>query len=153
MLMAKNQADRNKKYQNYVDTKTPHPNLLKNCLWAFFTGGTICTIGQVVHNIIESHYEYSHLDVTNITTLVMIFIGAFLTGIGVYDIIGKRAGAGSLIPITGFANSIVAPAMEFKKEGYIMGVAAKMFVLSGPVLVYGITSSVIIGIMYYVLKK
>lgn len=148
--MSKNQADRNKKYQDYVDTKTPKPNLLKNCLWAFFTGGAICTIGEVVHTLIESHYEYSHLDVSDITTLVMVFIGALLTGIGVYDVIGKRAGAGSLIPITGFANSIVAPAMEFKKEGFIMGVAAKMFSLAGPVLVYGIGSSVIVGILYYI---
>jgi len=151
--MSKNQADRNKKYQNYVDTKTPKPDLLKNCLWAFVSGGIICTIGQVIHTIIESHYKYSHLAVSDITTLIMVFIGAFLTGIGVYDIIGKRAGAGSLIPITGFANSIVAPAMEFKKEGFIMGVAAKMFVLAGPVLVYGIGSSVVTGILYYIFKK
>jgi stage V sporulation protein AC len=151
--MAKNQADRNKKYQNYVDTKTPKPDLLKNCLWAFVVGGTICTIGEVIHRVIESHYNYSHLAVSDITTLIMVFIGAFLTGIGVYDVIGKRAGAGSLIPITGFANSIVAPAMEFKKEGFIMGVAAKMFVLAGPVLVYGIGSSVITGILYYIFKN
>ena len=151
--MAKNQPDRNKKYQNYVDTKIPKPHLLKNCIWAFFVGGTICTIGEVIHRVIESHYKYSHLDVADITTLVMDFIGAFLTGLGVYDVIGKRAGAGSLIPITGFANSIVAPAMEFKREGFIMGVAAKMFVLAGPVLVYGIGSSVIVGIIYYVFKN
>lgn len=150
--MSKNQADKNKKYQKYVDTKIPKPNLLKNCLWAFFVGGTICTIGEVIHTIIESRFKYSHLDVSNITTLVLVFIGALLTGLGVYDVIGKRAGAGSLIPITGFANSIVAPAMEFKKEGFVLGVAAKMFVLAGPVLVYGIGSSVIIGILYYVFK-
>lgn len=148
--MSKNQANRNKSYEKYVNTKVPKPNIFKNCLWAFFVGGIICTIGQVVHNIIESIYKYPHLDTSNITTLVMIFIGAFLTGIGVYDIIGKKAGAGSLIPITGFANSIVAPAMEFKREGYIMGVAAKMFSLAGPVLVYGISTSVIIGILYYI---
>ncbi len=151
--MSKKQSNRNKAYQNYVDTKTPKPNLLKNCIWAFVVGGLICTIGQVIHNLIESHYRYSHLDASNITTIIMVFIGAFLTGIGVYDVIGKRAGAGSLIPITGFSNSIVAPAMEFKKEGFIMGVAAKMFVLAGPVLVYGIGSSVIVGILYYIFKN
>ncbi len=148
--MSKNQANRNKSYEKYVNSKVPKPNILKNCLWAFFVGGIICTIGQVVHNLIESIYKYTHLDTSNITTLVMIFLGAFLTGIGVYDIIGKKAGAGSLIPITGFANSIVAPAMEFKREGYVMGVAAKMFSLAGPVLVYGISTSVIIGILYYI---
>ncbi|MBU5677656.1 stage V sporulation protein AC [Alkaliphilus sp. MSJ-5] len=151
--MSKNQANKNKAYQNYVDTKIPKPHLLKNCIWAFLVGGAICTIGEVIHRVIESHYKYSHLDVSDITTLIMVFIGAFLTGIGIYDIIGKRAGAGSLIPITGFANSIVAPAMEFKREGFIMGVAAKMFVLAGPVLVYGIGSSVIVGILYYIFKK
>ena len=149
--MSKNEANRNKSYENYVNKKIPQPNIFKNCIWAFIVGGIICTIGQVVHNVIESIYKYPHLDTSNITTLVMIFIGAFLTGIGVYDIIGKKAGAGSLIPITGFANSIVAPAMEFKREGYIMGVAAKMFSLAGPVLVYGISTSVIIGILYYIL--
>lgn len=148
--MSKDQSNKNKAYQNYVDTKIPKPNIFKNCVWAFFSGGAICTVGQVIHNVIESIYDYSHMDVSNITTLVMVFIGALLTGIGVYDIIGKRAGAGSLIPITGFANSIVAPAMEFKKEGFIMGVAAKMFVLAGPVLVYGIGSSAIIGVLYYI---
>lgn len=148
--MSKNQANRNKSYEKYVNTKIPKSNIFKNCLWAFFVGGIICTIGQVVHNVIESVYKYPHLDTSNITTLVMIFLGAFLTGIGVYDIIGKKAGAGSLIPITGFANSIVAPAMEFKREGYVMGVAAKMFSLAGPVLVYGISTSVIIGILYYI---
>ena len=150
--MSKNQPNKDKAYQKYVDTKVPQPNLLGNCLWAFFVGGIICTIGEVFHRIIENHYQYSHLDVNNIVTLILIFIGAFLTGVGVYDIIGRYAGAGSLIPITGFANSIVAPAMEFKKEGFVLGVAAKMFVLAGPVLVYGVGSSVIVGILYYIFK-
>lgn len=150
--MSKNQPNKNRAYQEYVDTKVPKPGLLAGCLWAFFVGGIICTVGQVIHMIIESHYQYSHLDVSNIVTLILVFIGAFLTGLGVYDIIGERAGAGSLIPITGFANSIVAPAMEFKTEGFILGVAAKMFSLAGPVLVYGVGSSVIIGILYYIFK-
>lgn len=150
--MSKNQPNKDKAYQKYVDTKVPQPNLLGNCLWAFFVGGTICAIGEGFHRIIENHYQYSHLDVNNIVTLILIFIGALLTGIGVYDIIGRYAGAGSLIPITGFANSIVAPAMEFKKEGFVLGVAAKMFVLAGPVLVYGVGSSVIVGILYYIFK-
>ncbi|GFR35191.1 hypothetical protein TCEA9_10030 [Thermobrachium celere] len=83
---------------------------------------------------------------------IMVFLGAFLTGIGVYDNIGKFAGAGSIVPITGFSNSIVAPAMEFKREGFVFGVGAKMFVIAGPVLVYGISSSVIVGIIYYIMN-
>ncbi|MFW5649488.1 MAG: stage V sporulation protein AC [Candidatus Alkaliphilus sp. MAG34] len=150
--MSKNQPNKNRAYQEYVDTKVPQPSLLKGCLWAFFVGGTICTLGQVIHNIIEGHYQYSHLDVSDIVTLILVFIGALLTGLGIYDIIGRRAGAGSLIPITGFANSIVAPAMEFKTEGFVLGVAAKMFSLAGPVLVYGVGSSVIIGVLYYIFK-
>lgn len=150
--MAKNQPNKNKAYQKYVDTKVPKPDLLGNCLWAFFVGGIICVLGESIHRVIENHYQYSHLDVSNIVTLILVFIGSFLTGLGVYDVIGKKAGAGSLIPITGFANSIVAPAMEFKTEGFVLGVAAKMFVLAGPVLVYGVGSSVVIGILYYIFK-
>ncbi len=92
-------------------------------------------------------------EVGTYVSIVMVFIGAFLTGIGVYDKIAKFAGAGTVVPITGFSNSIVSPAMEFKKEGYIFGVAAKMFVIAGPVLVYGISSSVIVGIIYFIMSK
>ncbi|EPS50969.1 SpoVA family protein [Clostridium botulinum CFSAN002367] len=92
-------------------------------------------------------------EVGTYVSIVMVFIGAFLTGIGVYDKIAKFAGAGTVVPITGFANSIVSPAMEFKQEGYVFGVAAKMFVIAGPVLVYGIGSSVIVGIIYFIMSK
>ncbi len=92
-------------------------------------------------------------EVGTYVSIVMVFIGAFLTGIGVYDKIAKFAGAGTVVPITGFSNSIVSPAMEFKKEGYVFGVAAKMFVIAGPVLVYGISSSVIVGIIYFIMSK
>lgn len=91
-------------------------------------------------------------DVGYYVATVMVFLGAFLTGIGVYDNIGKFAGAGSIVPITGFSNSIVAPAMEFKREGYVFGVGAKMFVIAGPVLVYGISTSVVVGIIYYIIN-
>ncbi|SNS36652.1 stage V sporulation protein AC [Anaerovirgula multivorans] len=149
--MKKNQPSQSD-YEKFIEDKIPKPNYLKNCTWAFIVGGLICTIGQFIHNRIEAALNLSHLDATNATILIMIFIGASLTGIGVYDLIGKRAGAGSIVPITGFANSIVAPAMEFKREGYVFGIAARMFVLAGPVLVYGITSSVVVGILYYFLK-
>ncbi|WP_026477986.1 stage V sporulation protein AC [Alkaliphilus transvaalensis] len=150
-MAKRNQTTENKKYQEYVEKNAPKPNYLKNCIWAFLIGGLISTFGQFVHNQIESRMGLSHLDATNATILVMIFLGALLTGLGVYDLIGKRAGAGSIVPITGFANSIVSPAMEFKREGFIFGVAGRMFSLAGPVLVYGITSSVIVGIIYYLI--
>lgn len=150
--MSNRQEKINVKYQQLVDTKVPKPNLLVNCSWAFFVGGTICVIGELIHNIIEPALKSTHMITSNYTTLILVFIGSFLTGLGVYDVIGKRAGAGSVIPITGFANSIVAPAMEFKKEGFIFGVAAKMFILAGPVLVYGIGSSIIVGLIYYMFK-
>ncbi|KPU45344.1 SpoVA protein [Oxobacter pfennigii] len=118
---------------------------------AFIVGGLICDIGQFFVNMLMN--SGMPLDeARGYTSLIMVFLGSFLTGLGVYDNIGKFAGAGSIVPITGFANSIVSPAMEFKREGYVFGVAAKMFLIAGPVLVYGITSSVIVGLIYYLIK-
>lgn len=126
----------------------PKPNIMKNCVCAFLIGGLICDVGQLVSDI-YSRYGVETQDLGMYTSATMIFIGAFLTGIGVYDKIASIAGAGTIVPITGFANSIVAPAIEFKKEGFVLGVSAKMFTIAGPVLVYGIGSSVIIGLIYY----
>ncbi|QXM06309.1 stage V sporulation protein AC [Crassaminicella indica] len=147
-------ASLNKQYQynQYVKEKSPKPNFFKNAIWAFFVGGAICTIGQFISNTLKA-MGLQKDDVSTATAIILIFIGAFLTGLGVYDKLGKRAGGGSIIPITGFANSIVSPAMEFKREGYIFGVGAKMFILAGPVLVYGFTSSVIVGLIYFFLSK
>ena len=138
-------------YQDYVDKKTPNSPILKNCFNAFWVGGLICVIGQ----IISSYCKYQGLDTQisgTIVSIILIGISAFLTGLNLFNKIGKFAGAGSLIPITGFANSIVSPAMEYKSEGYVMGVGAKMFTVAGPVLVYGISSSIIIGIIYFIFK-
>ncbi|QZY56366.1 stage V sporulation protein AC [Crassaminicella profunda] len=140
------------KYNQYVKKKSPKPKFLKNSIWAFFVGGFICTIGQFISNTLKN-MDLPKDDVSTATAIILIFLGAFLTGLGVYDKIGKRAGGGSIVPITGFANSIVSPAMEFKREGYIFGVGAKMFILAGPVLVYGFTSSVIVGLIYFFLDK
>lgn len=118
-------------------------------LRAFFVGGLICAFGQLFHDLGE-HLLLLDSETTSLfTSACLIFIAALLTGIGVYDKIGRFAGAGSIVPITGFANSIVSPAMEFKKEGLITGVGAKMFVVAGPVLVYGITASVLVGLIYF----
>ncbi|MGE5328602.1 MAG: stage V sporulation protein AC [Deltaproteobacteria bacterium] len=140
-----------KEYQDYVKKKSPNTSLLKNIVWAFVVGGIICTIGEIFRNLYELN-GFNNDTVSNLTSITMIFIGSFLTGINIYDEIGKRAGAGSIVPITGFANSIVSPAMEYKSEGYITGVGAKMFVIAGPVLVFGIASSVVIGILFYIFK-
>jgi stage V sporulation protein AC len=136
-----------KQYNDYVQQKLPKPALAKNMVWAFVVGGLICDVGQFIINTAEAA-GYGKDQTAAIGSITMIFIGALLTGLGVYDRLGKHAGAGSVVPITGFANSIVAPAMEFKREGYVFGVAARMFNLAGPVLVYGTISSIIVGLIY-----
>ena len=135
-----------KQYSDYVDKKSPNSPILKNCIFAFLIGGLICSVGQIIFDFCK----FKGLDQTSSNTVVSIMLiglSAFLTGLNIFNKIGKIAGAGSLVPITGFANSIVSPAMEYKSEGYIMGVGAKMFTVAGPVLVYGISASVIIGII------
>ncbi len=139
------------KFQSlYEDTK-PKANILKNCFRAFWTGGLICIIGEVIFKILQAT-GLDRIQAINWETVIMIFLGALLTGIGIYDKIGDYAGAGSVVPITGFANSIVSPSIEFKKEGYIFGVSAKMFTIAGPVLVYSIGSSAILGLIYYIFR-
>ena len=133
-------------YSDYVDKKSPNSPILKNCFNAFWVGGLICSIGQILFNFCK----FKGMDDTTCSTIVsivLIGISAILTGLNIFNKIGKFAGAGSLVPITGFANSIVSPAIEYKSEGYVMGVGGKMFTVAGPVLVYGISTSVIIGIL------
>ena len=141
--------DSKKEYQNYVDKKSPNSPILKNCFNAFWVGGLICSIGQIILNICKSR-GLSHELSGTIVSIILIGISAFLTGLNIFNKIGKFAGAGSLIPITGFANSIVSPAMEYKSEGYIMGVGGKMFTVAGPVLVFGISTSILVGIIYLI---
>ena len=145
------QPDKNQ-YKQYVEKISPKPNYLKNSIMAFLVGGIICCIGQGINDFYMKIINLDKLAAASATSMSLIFLGSFLTGLGVYDLIGKRAGAGSIIPITGFANSIVSPAMEFKKEGYVTGVGANLFKIAGPVLVYGITSSIICGLIYYFIK-
>lgn len=141
-----------KDYQKYAEKKVPKPTYFKNNIAAFITGGLICVIGQFILNfLIKSGLTEKNAGLGS--TIILVFLGALLTGLGIYDKIGKIGGAGAAIPITGFANSIVAPAMEFKREGFIFGVAAKMFVIAGPVLVYGVGSSIIIGILSILFKR
>ncbi len=130
-------------------TSEPKPNIVKNCIYAFIIGGLICDIGQFFFNVFTD-LGYNKEEVGTLVAIIMVFIGALLTGLGVYDKLANVAGAGTVVPITGFANSIVSPAIEFKKEGFVFGVGAKMFTIAGPVLVYGISTSVIVGIIYYI---
>ena len=138
-----------KEYQNYVNKKSPNSPIIKNCFNAFWVGGLICSIGQIILNICKSRGLSQEISGT-IVSIILIGISAFFTGLNIFNKIGKFAGAGSLIPITGFANSIVSPAMEYKSEGYVMGVGGKMFTVAGPVLVFGISTSIIVGIVYLI---
>lgn len=139
------------KFKKVSSEVRPKSHLFRNCIRAFIVGGILCCIGQFFNSSLIK-LGLPKDDVASWVSIIMVFLGAFLTGIGIYDKLAAYAGAGSLVPITGFANSIVSPAMEFKKEGFIFGVGAKMFVIAGPVLVYGIGSSVVAGIIYYLAK-
>ena len=152
------------RYQKLVKERMPKSRTLSQCIRAFISGGIICCIGQLMRNwaqqgiscpmqhIMPHRAAYAQLGTAAFTAIVMVFLGATLTGIGVYDKIGEWSGAGSIVPITGFANSIVSPAMEFKREGFITGTAAKLFTIAGPVLVYGVGSSVIVGLLSLLFK-
>lgn len=141
----------NSEYSAMANTKTPDSPMLKNLVFAFLTGGVICTIGQLIINFSMSKglpFEAA----SSVAAVVLVFLSALLTSLDIYDSIAKFAGAGTLVPITGFANAVVAPAIEFRSEGYILGLGAKMFVIAGPVIVYGTVSSIIAGFIYYFIK-
>jgi stage V sporulation protein AC len=139
-------------YRKYVDKVSPDSKTLRNTLRAFFVGGLICVIGQFFMN----SFRQMGLDQdvsSSLTSIVMIFLGVSLTAMNIYDDIGRFAGAGSIVPITGFANSVASPAIEYKSEGYVLGIGARMFLVAGPVLVYGISASIIVGIIHYLIKS
>ncbi len=140
------------RYQKLVKERMPKSRTLSQCIRAFISGGIICCIGQLMRNWAQQGMGLDEKGTAAFTVIVMVFLGATLTGIGVYDKIGEWSGAGSIVPITGFANSIVSPAMEFKREGFITGTAAKLFTIAGPVLVYGVGSSVIVGLLSLLFK-
>lgn len=136
----------NEEYKEYAEKHAPRSPVGKNCLSAFLVGGLICCVGQFINQL----YTMAGLDTQSAATadsITMVFLGVLLTALGLYDDIAKRAGAGTLVPITGFANSVTAPALEFKTEGFITGTAAKMFIIAGPVIVYGVSASVIYGLI------
>lgn len=135
-------------YQERVNERMPRSKTPQACLKAFWTGGLICCIGQAIADALRSMFVMTTTEISSWTAIILVFIAALLTGLGLYDRIGKYAGAGSVVPITGFSNSMVSPAIEFKQEGYVMGVGAKMFSIAGPVLVYGTSASIIAGLLY-----
>lgn len=137
----------NEEYKKYADRHAPRSPILKNMLFAFLIGGFICCLGQLAGVLYGTVCGLDKDAAASAVSVTLVFIGALLTGLGVYDDIAKIAGAGTLVPITGFANSVVAPALEFKTEGFISGTAAKMFIIAGPVIVYGISASVVYGLL------
>ena len=137
-------------YLKYVAKITPKSNEKRSLLNAFLVGGFICSIGQFIRYMFMLFGDFTGDELAMATSMVLIFIGVLLTGFGVYDNIGKHAGGGSIVPITGFANSVASPAMEFAREGLIYGMASKMFIVAGPIIVYGVTGSVIVGLIYYI---
>lgn len=144
-----NSSERNKKYNQYVNSKKPLTRNFPTLVYAFIVGGAICLIGQGIMDLLLYLFPTMSVDVASGWMLiVLIFLASFLTGLGVYDRIGVFAGAGSIVPITGFSNSITSPAMEFKKEGIIFGLCVKMFSVAGPVIVNGLVVSVVVGLIY-----
>jgi len=140
----------NQNYIDYVNSFDPPTKHFHNCYRAFIVGGFICCIGQFLRYMLE-FAGLSGDVLAGSVSIILIFLGSLLTGLGVYDRIGRNAGAGSIVPITGFANSVTSPALEFKTEGFIYGMAAKMFIVAGPIIVYGVLAGSIVGIIYFLL--
>lgn len=140
-----------KEYNKIVTKNSPKSKLFVNCIKAFLIGGAICTIGQGFTDL-YAMLGAAEKDSKTLCSVTLIFIGILLTAIGVYDKIAKHGGAGTLVPITGFANAVSSPAIEFKSEGYIAGLGAKLFIIAGPVIVYGVSASIIYGFVLWILS-
>ena len=147
-MTGKNRENYNKNYIAYVNSFDPPTQHFKNCFRAFMVGGLICCIGQFLRVILETMLSLSGDELAAAVSILLILLGTLLTGFGVYDRIGRSAGVGSIVPITGFANSVASPAIEFKTEGLVYGLAAKMFVVAGPIIVYGVLAGTAVGLIY-----
>lgn len=152
MVGKTDKEERQQRYQEKFNQVKPKPPIIKNIIWAFCIGGLICLLGQWIANFFMSS-GLGKKETAAATSVIMVFLGVFFTALGVYDELGKHAGAGSVVPITGFANSVAAPAMEFKREGFVFGVGAKMFVIAGPVIVYGLATAFIMGMIYWLRQQ
>ena len=138
-----------KEYARLVGEMAPKSPILKDCVLAFLVGGLICTLGQALLALYGA-LGLEKTDAATATSMTLVFLSALFTGLSLYDDLAKHAGAGTLVPITGFANAVAAPAVEFKTEGFILGTAAKMFTIAGPVIVYGVSASVVYGVIYWI---
>lgn len=147
-MTGKNRENYNKNYIAYVNSFDPPTQHFKNCFRAFMVGGLICCVGQFLRILFAYAFGLSGDELAAATSIALIFLGTLLTGLGVYDRIGRNAGAGSIVPITGFANSVASPAIEFKTEGLVYGMAAKMFIVAGPIIVYGVLAGTAVGLIY-----
>ena len=147
-MTGKNRENYNKNYIAYVHSFDPPTKHFKNCFRAFIVGGLICCVGQALRVVLEKAAGLNGDELAGTVSVILIFLGTFLTGLGVYDRIGRYAGAGSIVPITGFANSVCSPALEFKTEGLVYGMAAKMFIVAGPIIVFGVLAGTAVGITY-----
>ena len=141
-----------KEYEKLVDSMSPRSPIGRDCFNAFWIGGLICTLGQVFINL-YTRWGMEQQDASTAASMTLVALSALLTGLSFYDDIAKHAGAGTLVPITGFANAIAAPAVEYRTEGFILGVGAKIFTIAGPVIVYGVSASVIYGLIYWIAQK
>lgn len=148
--MSSNKKMTQQEYDAFVKQQTPNSKIGINCLKAFCIGGIICIIGQALLNLYQS-LGLETEDASMMVSVTLVFLGALLTGLDIYPKIAKHAGAGTIVPITGFANSIAAPALEAKTEGYVLGVGAKIFTIAGPVILFGVLASVIAGLVYWIL--
>ena len=149
ILQEENQDEKSKKYNQYVDNITPKHNLCMNVIRAYIIGGLICTLGQFFVNLYMK-LGANEEDAKLYNLISLIFLSALLTGLGLYSKLAKYGGAGTLVPITGFANSISAPAIEYKSEGQVFGIGCKIFTIAGPVILYGIVCSWVLGLIYYI---
>lgn len=147
-MTGKNRENYNKNYIAYVNSFDPPTKHFKNCFRAFMVGGLICCVGQALRELFERGFGLYGDELAAAVSIALIFLGTLLTGLGVYDRIGRNAGAGSIVPITGFANSVASPAIEFKTEGLVYGLAAKMFVVAGPIIVFGVLAGTTVGLIY-----
>ena len=141
-----------KQYAELVKRITPKSKLGQGCLRAFWVGGAICVLGQLIADVAVAYFDMTAQSALTFASIVLVFLTALLTGVGVFDRIARYAGAGTVVPITGFANAMVSPAMEFKPEGWVLGTGARLFTIAGPVLVYGISASVAVGVLYYFIR-
>ncbi|MBE6584450.1 MAG: SpoVA/SpoVAEb family sporulation membrane protein [Ruminococcaceae bacterium] len=138
-------------FKKYADAHAPSSPIVKDCIWAFCIGGLICTVGQLLTFLYKDVIGLTQKDAGTLCSVTLIFVAALLSGLGLFERIAKKAGGGTLVPITGFANSVVSPAIDSKAEGLILGVGAKIFTVAGPVLLYGTLAGAVWGVVYWIM--